>query len=445
MKNRYTVCIAGGGSRYTPGILDTLAAEMHRFPIGRIILYDIEEERQNRVAIYGKILMQDYCPECEIIATTDKKTAFSGVDFVFMQIRTGRIAMRQLDEKIAIRHGCIGQETCGPGGFAFGMRSIGDFIELVNEIRRFAPEAWILNYTNPGALIAEATRKVFPDDYRIINICDMPIELLSMFGYFLQKDPKELVSEYYGLNHFGWFRSLKDKKSGMELIPIIRHFVKENDVDMKPLGLDADWTQTMLMELKMIRETDDYIPNNYLQYYLHPLESFRHMDIDHTRADHILEVDEPAFLKMIDDVEALGHIKGTEFEKNVEDTTGHADYIVDLAMAIAEDTGEDFILMIENKGIIKNLSSDMMVEVRCSVDAKGAHPYPIADVETFHKGLLENQHAYEKLTVEACLEGSYTKALQALALNRCVNDYDLAKTLLDDYIVANKGYWPELK
>ena len=445
MEKKYTVCIAGGGSRYTPGILDTLAAEMYRFPIGKIILYDIEEERQDRVEVYGKILMKDYCPECEVTATTDKKEAFTGVDFVFMQIRTGRIPMRQLDEKIALKHGCIGQETCGPGGFAYGMRSIGDFIELVKDIRTYAPEAWILNYTNPAALIAEATRVVYPNDRRIINICDMPIELLSLFGYFLGKDKKELTSEYYGLNHFGWFTSIRDKETGTELIPIIRDYLKSHEIDLAPLGLDADWTMTAEAELKMIRETDEYLPNNYLQYYLHPKDSFSHMNPDHTRADQILEVDEPRFLHMIDEVEKAGNIKGTEYERNVENTDGHADYIVDLAMAIAEDTGEDFILMTENKGVVPNLSQDMMIEVRCRVDRDGAHPYPMKEADTFRKGLLENQHAYEKLTVEACLEGSYTKALQALTLNRCVNDWDTAKALLDDYIVANKDYWPELK
>lgn len=131
---------------------------------------------------YGEILMREYYPELEeFIYTTDPDVAFKDVDFALMQIRAGRLPMREKDEKIPLAHGCVGQETCGAGGFAYGLRSVPAIIELVKQIRKHSPEAWILNYSNPAAIVAEATKRIFPDDYRILNICDMPIAIMDAY------------------------------------------------------------------------------------------------------------------------------------------------------------------------------------------------------------------------------------------------------------------------
>ena len=196
---KFRICIVGGGSRYTPGILKMLVAEKDRFPISTIVLYDNEAERQERVCGYGKVLLREYYPECEIIHTTDPETAFTGIDFAFMQIRAGRLKMRESDEKIALKHGCIGQETCGAGGFAYGMRSVPAVCAIIKDIRKYAPEAWVLNYSNPAAIVAEATKRVFPGDYRIINICDMPVGIMGMYAQALGLPSKQLEPRYFGL------------------------------------------------------------------------------------------------------------------------------------------------------------------------------------------------------------------------------------------------------
>ena len=120
-----------------------------------------------------------------------------------MQIRAGRLKMRELDEKIALKHGRIGQETCGAGGFAYGMRSVPAVCDIIRDIRKYSPEAWILNYSNPAAIVAEATKRVFNDYYRIINICDMPIGIMGFYAMALGKQPSELEPRYFGLNHYG--------------------------------------------------------------------------------------------------------------------------------------------------------------------------------------------------------------------------------------------------
>lgn len=447
MKAPYAISIVGGGSRYTPGILRMLVAEKGRFPLRKITLYDNEAERQNKVGAYGKILFQEYYPECEIIVTNDAKTAFEDIDFAFMQIRAGRMKMREMDEKIALRHGCLGQETCGAGGFAYGMRSIPAVCDIIKDIRKYSPEAWVLNYSNPAAIVAEATKRIFKDDFRIINICDMPIGIMGFYAKALGKRPDEIEPRYFGLNHFGWFTQILDKKTGEDYLPRLHEFFKTPMAavgDLHPT--DKSWMDTFKFMSKMIQDYEDYLPNTYLQYYLYPKHIVEHEDPNYTRANEVMDGPEKKTFAMLDEVIAEGKLKGTKYEPKPDELAdGHAGYIVDLATAIANNTGDVFLCMTENTGIISNLTEGMMVEVPCHVGINGVEPLNIGEIPIFQKGLLENQFAYEKLTVDACLEGSYKKAWNALTLNRCVNDTDVAKAILDDYIEVNKEYWPELK
>ena len=171
---KFSIVIAGGGSTFTPGIVLMLLDNLDKFPIRQIKFYDNLEERQNHVANACEILLKERAPEINFVATTDPETAFTDVDFVMAHIRVGLYAMREKDEKIPLKYGVVGQETCGPGGIAYGMRSIGGVLELVDYMEKYSPNAWMLNYSNPAAIVAEATRKLRPES-KIINICDMPV------------------------------------------------------------------------------------------------------------------------------------------------------------------------------------------------------------------------------------------------------------------------------
>lgn len=446
-KKTFNICIVGGGSRYTPGILRMLVGEKERFPISKITLYDNEVERQAKVAKYAQILMAEYNPDCTIVATTDPAEAFQDIDFAFMQIRAGRLKMREQDEKIALKYHRIGQETCGAGGFAYGMRSVPAVCDIIRDIRKYSPEAWILNYSNPAAIVAEATKRLFPDDYRIINICDMPISIMSIYAALLGKDSSELEPRYFGLNHYGWFTKVLDKKTGEDYLPKLQQILK-TPVDMAAVRkhpVDGSWAETFHFMSTMIQDYEDYLPNTYLQYYLYPDHMVSIENPDYTRANEVMDGKEKKTFEMLDEVIAAGKLKGTKHQPEEGMADGHSSYIVDLAYAISHNTKEVFLCMTENKGIVSNLTEGMMVEVPCRIGINGVEPLNVGEIPTFQKGLLENQYAYEKLTVDACLEGSYKKAWQALTLNRCVNDTQTAKAILDDYIVVNKDYWPELK
>lgn len=441
---KYNVVIVGGGSRYTPGILRMLVSQKERFPIGRLVLYDIEKDRQEKIGQYGDILFKEYYPELdEFIYTTDKEEAYKDLDFAFVQIRAGRLKMREQDEKIALRHNCIGQETCGPGGFAYGMRSVPAMIEIIKDIRKYSKDAWILNYSNPAAIVAEATKRVFKDDNKIINICDMPVGIMASYAKILGLDYHDLEPRYFGLNHFGWFTNVLNKETGEDYLPKLREILKTPH-DLVEEGSDQSWKDTFTFMSKMIKDSDEYLPNTYLQYYLYPQHILKNENPEYTRANEVMDGNEKQVHEMCDKVIELGKIKGTEFEPDPNSMDGHAGYIVDLAYAISHNTGEIFLCMHENNGTIENLSSGMMLESPVRVGINGVEPITVGPVKTFYKGLLENQYAYEKLTVDANLEGSYQKAVQALTLNRVVDDFDKAKDLLDDYIKVNKDYWPEL-
>ena len=161
-KASYAVTIAGGGSTFTPGIALMLLEERDRFPVNKITFYDNFAERQEIVARACEIYFRENAPEIEFSYTTDPETAFTGTDFVLAHIRVGLYAMREKDEKIPLKYGVLGQETCGPGGIAYGMRSIGGVIEILDYMEKYSPDAWMLNYSNPAAIVAEACRVLRP-------------------------------------------------------------------------------------------------------------------------------------------------------------------------------------------------------------------------------------------------------------------------------------------
>ncbi|WP_202595299.1 6-phospho-alpha-glucosidase [Phytobacter massiliensis] len=344
-------------------------------------------------------------------------------------------------KKIPLSLGVIGQETCGAGGFAYGMRSIRDMIALVENVRARSPKAWILNYTNPAAIVADALNKRFPDDKRILNICDQPVNLLRSYGRLLGRDPATFDPVYFGLNHFGWFTHLYDE-TGHDLAPELKAFIAENG--FKPVDAeqrDQSWLDTYAAVADMLRDFPDYLPNTYLQYYLYPEYKFSKLDPHFTRANEVINGRE----KRVFDECRTAVAEGTTRNVHVVHNDAHGDMIVELAEAIAFNLKKKFIVMVPNNGLVENLDHDVMVELTAEIGSNGPRPFGVGKIPTFYKGLIEQQFAYERLTVEAWFEGSYTKALQALTLNRTIIDAKKARKVLDALIEANREYWPALK
>lgn len=440
MKKAFNIVLVGGGSTWTPGLLKALCKRKETFPLKRLVMFDVHASRQETIGEYAKLLFSEDYPELDFEYTTDKDVAYKDMDFVLCQMRTGGYEMREKDEKIPLSLGVIGQETCGPGGFAYGMRSIGDMIEMVEDVRERAPEAWILNYTNPAAIVADALKKRFPEDERILNICDQPVNLLRSYGRLLDVNPDEFDPVYFGLNHFGWFTHLYNQE-GEDLAPKLKAFISNNG--FKPVDAeqrDQSWLDTYAAVADMLRDFPDYLPNTYLQYYLYPEYKLSKLDANYTRANEVMDGREKrVFAECQQAVQ-----DGTTKNSSVVHNDAHGDMIVEVAESIAFNQKRKFVVILENNGLVANLDDDVMVEVTAELGINGPRPFGVGKIPTFYKGMIEQQFAYERLTVEAWFEGSYGKALQALTLNRTVGDAKKARLVLDALIEANKDYWPEL-
>ena len=438
---KQNLVVVGGGSTYTIGMIMSLVAEKEQFPLKSITFYDTNAERQEKIAKASEIILREKYPELESFNyTTDKKEALTDADFVFVQIRTGGLAMREKDEQIPLRYGAVGQETCGPGGMAYGLRSIGDMIDLVNDIRHYSPEAWILNYTNPAAIVAEALRREFPEDKKLLNICDMPAAIMVSYAGILGKDVFDLVPEYFGLNHFGWFTRILDKEGKDHTDSIKRAITEDGFIpEDAEIANDPSWIKTFKQVEQMVTDFPEYLPNTYLQYYLYPSQMVDKEEPDNTRARQVINGREKRVHTLADQIIADDTTENVELEVDI-----HGRYMIRVAASMAYNNGDIFIVMVENNGTIANLPDDVMVEVPSVITNRGPKPFAVGHISTFYKGLIEGQLAYEKLVVDAYYENSYEKALQALTLNRTVVDAPRARKILDDMIDANKNYWPAL-
>ena len=459
---KFSIVIAGGGSTYTPGIVMMLMHSLDRFPIRSLKLYDNNPERQKTIADAVALAMKKVAPDVAFSYTTDPKEAFTDVDFCMAHIRSGGYPMREQDEKIPLRHGVVGQETCGPGGIAYGLRSIPDIMQLIDYMEAYSPNCWMLNYSNPAAIVSEGCRVLRPNA-RIINICDMPIAIIDVVCAALDIDKKDVEYDYFGLNHFGWFTSIRHK--GEEVLPQLREYIKEHqillpDSYLKGMGslmakkpeetadehpeqnrhTKGSWYYVWKGEYEIMECFPEYLPNTYLNYYLQQKEFVEHSNPERTRANEVEETREKNLFDGIDHYEKTGEIDESTFYAG-----SHGDWIADLAIALKNDTKQRFLVICENKGAIPNMPYDAMVELPAYIGKNGPEVISRDNIPLFQQGLMMQQLNSEKLIVEATIEGSYEKALKAFTLNKTVPSMKVAKEVLDDMIEANKGYWPELK
>ena len=438
---KYKVCIVGGGSTYTLGFLKSFVRLQDEFPIEKLVLFDIDGDRQRPIGEYGKILFSERFPELDFSYTTDPKTAYEDMDFIFMQMRAGGLAMRREDEHIPLHMGKIGQETVGAGGMSYGLRSCVDMIKAVHDIRTYSPNAWILNYSNPAAIVAEALRREFPDDTHILNICDQPENVVRSVSRLLNVSWDSLDPVYFGLNHYGWFTHIYDKESGKDLLPLIRETIRTKgflpqDAEQR----DQSWLDTYGFVQTMMHDFPEYLPNTYDGYYLYPELKCSHMNPDYTRADEVINGREKRVFTECREVIAEGKV-GDRFSA-ISDA--HAEMMIKVAEAIAYNKNTRFIVIVKNNGCISNMQSDAMVEVVCELGINGPRPMAVGAIPQFYLGLLTQQVSCEKLLVDAYYEHSYQKALEAFTLNRTINDAAKAREILDALIKANKDKWPEL-
>jgi len=247
-------------------------------------------------------LLAERAEEIKFSYSTDPEEAFHNVDFVMAYIRVGKYAMREKDEKIPLKYGIVGQETCGPGGIAYGMRSIGSMIELIDYMEKYSPDAWMLNYSNPASIVAEACRRLRPNSH-ILNICDMPVAIEERMAKIAGLSSyRDLIVSYYGLNHFGWWNEIRDK-DGRDLMPELRKHVLEKGylIDEEDMVKDS-WYETYEKAKDVATLDEKTLPNTYLKYYLFTDEIAKHMNPNHTRANEVIEGREREVFEAANDI-----------------------------------------------------------------------------------------------------------------------------------------------
>jgi maltose-6'-phosphate glucosidase len=407
MQKKYSIVIVGGASTFTPGIVKSLINNNPELPLKRLVLVDINKERLEIMGKFVEIMMNEYLPNVQVSWTCNRKEGFCGADFIFAQIRPGGLEQRDLDEKIPLKYGLVGQETCGAGGFAFAMRSILDMIEIAKDVVKYCKDAWILNYSNPESMISEALMRAVPEA-KVLCLCDMPIGQELSLAKLIGMPREELTFKYFGLNHFGWFTNIYDRK-GNDYLPKIKKAVLDGEITTllpEESARDPYWDDVFERIVKMIKFFPDYIPLTYIQYYLFPDEMVEKANPNYTRANYVMDNRMKNVYEECKRVIEQGSVKGSSL-----DTSVHGEYIIGVAKAISNDTKERFIVNVRNNGAISNFRHDAVVEIPCYIGSYGVEPIAVGEIPDFQKGLMEIEKAYEILAVEACLEGSYEKAV----------------------------------
>lgn len=439
MSNGLRVSILGGGSAYTPGLIEGFIRLKDTVPLERLVLMDIDSRKLSIVGAMVKAMLEAEMPGTRVDLTQDRMEAIQDMDFILCQIRVGGLAARHLDESIATELGLVGQETTGPGGFSMALRTIPVMVEIARDIETHNPGAWLINYTNPTGLVAEAIHKACP--VKVISICDEPMILQEALAGFVGVDPGSLFMDYFGLNHLGWARRVLLR--GNDILPVLRQTMQESsDID-----LDKVFGSTVMSDpknqlelqntLRIFLETG-LLPSPYLQYYYFSDEMIRYrVSTGKTRAQEVIEL-EKAILADFEKV--------TAGRKKLEIKRGgkwHADMMIGMLSAIAQDSRSIYIVNVPNRGSMPELPYDKIVEVPAVVDASGAHPLAVGNMPASVRGLVQAVAAYEELTVKAALEGSQADALGALTCHPLVPSREVAKRLLDSYLRTHAEYLPQ--
>ena len=414
------VAVVGGGSTYTPELVEGFVTRGDRLPVDELVLLDIDPERLSVVGALAERMMRKVGWGGTLRLTGDRHEALEGADFVIVQLRVGGQAARFLDETIPLKFGCIGQETTGPGGFAKALRTVPVVLELAEETaRRGASGSWFVDFTNPTGLVTQA---LLDAGHRAIGLCNVAIGLQRRLAAHFGVEPDHVVLEHVGLNHLSWER--KVLVDGEDRLPEILE---------KWLDLIADETD---MPAELIRDIGA-IPSYYLHYYYLTDRVLEHQRTHRTRAEEVMEI-EAGLIELYKDPSL------DTKPKLLEERGGafYSDAAAALVASLHAGTGDVQVVDVRNDGAIPNLPDDDVVEVSARVDREGAHPLPVDPLPPEMLGLVQHAKAYERLAARAALSGDRGLALKALMANPLVRDYDTAKLLLEALLEANRDHLP---
>ena len=414
------IAVVGGGSTYTPELVEGLATRSDRLPVDELVLFDIDHERLEVVGgLAGRMLARAGWGG-RLQRTGRREEAVDGADFVVVQLRVGGQAMRLVDETLPLEFGCVGQETTGPGGFAKALRTVPVVLELAEETaRRGAPGAWFVDFTNPVGIVTQA---LLDRGHRAVGLCNSAIGFQRHFAALLGVEPGQVQLEHVGLNHLTWERAVR--VDGRDRLPELL------EVHGGAIAADLGLPVALLQDLGVV-------PSSYLRYYYATAEVLDEQRRRPSRAEEVAGI-ERGLLELYRD-------PALDTKPELLERRGGAFYSEAAAALIASlhaGTGDVQVVDVRNDGALPGLPDDAVVEVPARVDAAGAHPLPQAPLAPELLGLVQQAKAYERLAVEAAVTGDRTAARKALLANPLVGDYRVAAPLLEALLAASRPYLP---
>ena len=414
------VAVVGGGSTYTPELVEGLVNRGDRLPTDELVLLDIDPERLRVVGGLSERMVRKAGWSGRLRLTDRREEALEGANFVVVQLRVGGQAARLTDETIPPRFGCIGQETTGPGGFAKALRTVPVVLQLAEETAtRGAPGAWFVDFTNPTGLVTQA---LLDEGHRAIGLCNVAIGFQRRFASAFGVEPDHVQLDHVGLNHLSW-----ERKVLIDGVDRLREILDER------IELVADETD---MPAGLVRLLGS-IPSYYLRYYYLTGAVLEQQRSGHTRAQEVMEI-EAGLLKLYED-------PGLDTKPKLLEERGGAFYSEAAAQLMASlhaGTEDVQVVNVRNDGAIPNVAEDAVVEISARIGRHGAEGLDTEPLAPELLGLVEHAKAYERLAVRAARSGSRRDALLALLANPLVPDYATAAPLLDALLEANRAYLP---
>jgi len=454
-KKGLKIVTIGGGSSYTPELMEGFIKRHKELPVSELWLVDIKEgkEKLEIVGNLAKRMVEASGIDCKVHLTLDRREALKDADFVTTQFRVGLLEARIIDERIPLKYGMIGQETNGAGGMFKAFRTIPVILDIVEDMKELCPDAWLVNFTNPAGMVTEAVAKYGKWD-KVVGLCNVPImnEMIAEFAlnggeggfeaFFKDKEKhamnmkKDLFFRFGGLNHLHWHRiyDKNGKERTMEVIEKV--YNSETGAQSGVANIKA-----MKFPIEQIRDLG-MMPCPYHQYYYMTGDALEH-EIEQaeekgTRAEQVKKVETELF-----EIYKNAELHEKPAQLSQRGGAFYSDAACELINSIYNDKGTIMVVSTHNRGSIPDLPLDSIVEVSSFITASGPQPIAFGPMPAATRGLLQSMKAMEELTIEAAVTGSYAKALQAFTANPIVTSGNKAKELLDEMLDAHKEYLPQ--
>lgn len=428
------IATIGGGSSYTPELIEGFINRHKNLPVKDIYLVDIDAgmEKLQTVTALAKRMIEKAGIDLQIHATTDRTEALKDADFVTTQFRVGLLDARIRDERIPLRYGRIGQETTGAGGFAKALRSVPVILDICHDMEKLCPDAWLINFANPSGILTEAALN--HSSIRTIGLCNCPINMVSDMAEKFDCDAEDVFCDFVGINHLVWAKRVlvKGKDVTAQAIEkLCSASAKEVMANIPEIHYDPAFLRSLGM-----------VPVSYLKYYyMQPemlAECTRAAEEEGCRAEVIKQVEKDLFeLYQNPSLD----VKPPQLAKR--GGARYSDAACSLIDSIYNNKKDIQTVNVLNNGTNADLPDNASIERNCVIDRDGAHPLHIGRTPLKIRGLLQNVKAYEQLTIEAAVKGDYDCALQALTIHPLVDSATVAKQILDDILAQNKAYLPQ--